>query len=95
MDVKLLFITAVDYFGKFLEIVILIRIIISWLPIDRNNPIVQLIYSLTEPILGPIRRLLFKSPLGGPGMMLDFSPIIAVFLIQFVSSVVISLIASL
>lgn len=38
--------------------------------------------SVTEPLMAPIRKLLYKSPLGGPGMMLDISPIIVLFIIQ-------------
>ena len=41
---------------------------------------------MTEPILGPVRHWMDKSPIGG-GMMLDFSPVIALFLMQVVSIV--------
>lgn len=74
--------TAIDYFAKVLYFLIFIRVIISWLPLSRDGQIMQFLYAVTEPILGPIRSLIAKSPLGGPGMMLDFSPIIAVFLIE-------------
>jgi YggT family protein len=60
-------------------------VIMSWLIafniINRTNPVVRQIqyalYRLTEPVLGPIRRLL--PDLGG----LDISPIIAAIIIQF------------
>ncbi|MDK2798631.1 MAG: YggT family protein [Clostridiales bacterium] len=61
---------------------ILARVIISWLPIDRYNPIIQFIYSITEPILAPIRSIVNRSSIGG-GMMFDFSPIIAWLLIEY------------
>jgi len=83
----LILIISIDYFTMFLRYLIFARIIISWLPIDRGGPIVSTIYSLTEPILYPIRNAIQKSPLGGPGMMLDFSPIIAFLLIQVVRSI--------
>lgn len=56
-----------------------------------NNPIGKLIYNLTEPILGPCRRMLDKSPLGG-GMMLDFSPVIALILMMLVKQLLIGLV---
>ena len=62
----------------------------SWLPLGQG-PITQLIYSLTEPILGPIRNLIHKSPLGG-GMMLDFSPVIALFVMELLKNILIGLV---
>ena len=49
----------------------------------RDGMLIQLLYTLTDPIIVPIRALLDKSPLGGSksGVMLDFSPIIAMLLI--------------
>lgn len=78
--------SAVGMFFSLLELLIFVRIILSWLPIGGNNPITQLLYTLTEPILGPVRAMMDKSPLGG-GMMLDFSPIIALFVMRFVQMI--------
>ncbi len=58
---------------------ILIRALISWVNPDPYNPIVQLLYKLTEPVLEPIRRIM---PLG-LRLNMDISPIIAFFLIMF------------
>ena len=55
---------------------LVIRIILSWVNPDPYNNIVQLIYSVTEPILTPLRKL----PLNFGGI--DFSPIIAFILIN-------------
>lgn len=84
---------AVSVFFSLLEWLILIRIILSWLPIGRN-PLTQLLYTLTEPILGPVRSMMDKSPLGG-GMMIDFSPIIALFVMRLVQMVLNGLIGLL
>ncbi len=74
-------------FVEILDYLILARVFLSWIPIGRDNPIIRFIYALTEPILAPIRNMLQKSPLGGPGMILDFSPIIAFFLIRLVLNI--------
>ena len=66
---------------------ILIRIILSWLPAVRNTGLGAIIYQLTEPILGPIRSMIDASPIGG-GMMLDFSPVIALFVMKIVCSII-------
>ena len=65
--------------------IILATVVISWLRsfniINSGNPSVRqiesLLYTVTEPILGPIRRVLPN--LGG----LDFSPVVVLFLISF------------
>ena len=82
-NLQLLLIKAVDVFFYIMELLIFGRIILSWLPMGFNNPIGMFLYNMTEPILGPCRRMLDKSPLGG-GMMLDFSPIIALILMMLV-----------
>ncbi len=62
--------------------IVLARVLLSWFPnIDRNNPLVILLYDLTEPVLQPIRQFIQQQfPDSGP---FDFSPL-ALFLIIFV-----------
>lgn len=55
---------------------IFIRVLLSWVNPDPRNPIVSMLYSLTEPILAPARRLI--PPIAG----LDLSPLIVLVLIQ-------------
>jgi len=62
-------------------IVILIRIIASWLGADPYNPIVQFLSRLTDPLFEVIRRRL-PSALWSTG--LDFSPLVAILVIQLV-----------
>jgi len=69
------------YFFNIIEIMIFIRIIMSWItPGYSSNPISAFIYNATEPILAPFRRLIQRSSFGGG--MLDFSPIIAILVIR-------------
>lgn len=83
---------AIDVFFQVLEWLIFIRIILSWIPLfGINNSVGRLIYQLTEPILGPCRRMLDKSPLGG-GMMLDFSPVIALILMVLIKQLLLGLV---
>ncbi len=55
---------------------ILIQVILSWINPGTYNPAVSLLYSITEPVLRPCRRLL--PPVSG----MDLSPIIALVGIQ-------------
>jgi YggT family protein len=58
--------------------IIIFRALISWVNPDPYNQIVIFLYRITEPVLGPIRRLL---PLRNIGI--DFSPIIVILVIIF------------
>lgn len=53
------------------------RVIVSWVDADPYNPIVQFLYTVTEPALGPIRRRL------GIVSGIDFSPIVLIVAIVF------------
>jgi len=83
-------IRAVDIFFMVLYVMLFVRIILSWIPIGRDNRLIETIFALTEPILAPIRSLVQRSPLGGSGMVIDFSPLIAFLLIRLVSYLLIS-----
>lgn len=76
-------------FFSLMETLIFVRIILSWLPIGYHNPLVRMLDNLTEPILGPVRNMVDKSPIGG-GMGLDFSPIFALILMRLVQALLTS-----
>jgi YggT family protein len=73
--------------GRLYLFVLLARVLISWVQVDPYHPAVQLLYQVTEPVLQPIRQLL--PPAGG----MDFSPIVAMLLIQIVTEVLASTLA--
>jgi YggT family protein len=66
------------------EMLIVVRVILTWVQADMHNPIVDLIYRLTEPILGPIRRLIHVDR-----MAFDISPLIVIFLLEVVERMLI------
>ncbi|MCD6459732.1 YggT family protein [bacterium] len=67
---------------RFYEMILFFRIILSWVSPDPYNPIVRFLYSFTEPVLAPVRKLI--PPLGG---MLDLSPMIVFFVIELIIQV--------
>jgi YggT family protein len=67
-----------------LELAIFGRIIMSWIDPSGQYSISRIIREITEPIIGPIRKLL---PAVG---MFDFSPLIALFLLNILQQVVLS-----
>jgi YggT family protein len=52
------------------------RVICSWVSADPYNPIVRFLVSASDPLLNRIRRLV--PPIAG----LDFSPLIAILVVQ-------------
>lgn len=86
-------ISSIDMFVNFLRWLVIARIILSFFAMRGGaGPITQLVFSITEPILAPIRHAVARSPLGGSGMMLDFSPIIFFLLIGVVQNIVVHII---
>jgi YggT family protein len=56
---------------------IIIRALMSWVSPDPRNPIVQILITITDPFIEPVRKVI--PPFG----MIDFSPVIALLLIEF------------
>ncbi len=82
---------AVDIFFYLLEMLILVRILLSWIVGYQGGSVMRLLYNLTEPILQPVRNMVDKSPLGG-GVGLDFSPVFALILLRLVKALLMALI---
>jgi len=77
----------VIYLFRFLELLcevltllILVRVIVSWVSPGQTNTLTNILYQVTEPILGPLRRIIPRVS------MLDFSPLIAVILLQVIAT---------
>lgn len=73
--------TLIDLVTRALRILILIRIVLSWVAPYSRNEFTELVYHVTEPVLRPFRMLL---PLGN--MRMDLSPIIALIVLNLVRS---------
>ncbi len=70
-----------------IEILIFIRCVLSFLPF--NNGFTGWVYMATEPILSPFRRLTERFTAGMP---VDFSPILALLVLQFLQRIITALI---
>tara|TARA_B100000676_G_scaffold12460_1_gene11346 strand:+ start:3175 stop:3414 length:240 start_codon:yes stop_codon:yes gene_type:complete len=64
------------------SIIILFRVLSSWIPNSREYQIVQFLIVITEPLLGRLRKVMPQA--GG----FDFSPIAAIFLLEALASVI-------
>jgi YggT family protein len=62
-------------------IVIILRVVASWFPVDYNSPfapVVNVLMQLTEPVFAPVRRVL---PSVGA---FDFTPIVVLIVLNIV-----------
>ena len=76
-------VTFLDLLLTVLGFAIIIRALLSWVQIDPYNPLVQILYQITEPILAPLRR--FIPPIGG---MMDITPIVALIILQVLQAII-------
>ena len=83
-----------DLFFIVLYILLFARILMSWFPVGRGQ-LRMFLHNVTEPVLSPIRRVVQRSPLGGPGTFIDFAPIFAFLLIFLMRDFTISLLQRL
>ncbi len=68
------------------EIIILARVLISWIQVDHYHPVVVWIYRLTEPILSPIRAIIPFERIG-----IDLSPLVVLLLMGVIKQLLIQL----
>ena len=69
---KLLVALVMTYF-----VLIIARVIVSWIGTQSRHPLIPLIFQLTEPVLKPFSKLL--PPIGG----IDLSPLFALIAMRF------------
>ena len=76
-------------FGVY-SILILIRVLLTWVSVSPYHPAVRILHQVTDPVILPLRRLI--PPIGGT---VDVSPIAALILLEILHSVLISLLVGL
>ncbi|AAK80077.1 YggT family protein [Clostridium acetobutylicum] len=78
---------AVTSIFTILKWLIILECILSFIPSDSLYEIRELVGRITAPLLMPFRRIQEKII---PGLMIDFSPIIAWALLSLIQTVIIS-----
>jgi YggT family protein len=77
-----LFVLLVQWTFLILRAALLIRVVVSWLPISPYSPWIRWSFSLTEPILRPLRSVI---PTLG---MFDLTPLIAYFVLGLLEGLI-------
>ena len=85
-----LLVTTLSTFVQIYVALMIIRVLLSWFPnINWYDPPFSILSQLTDPYLNLFRSII--PPLGG----IDFSPMIAFFVLQFGSQILITLLTNL
>ena len=79
-------ITIIERLSWLVYILIMIRVILSWVP--TNNNFTELIYNITDPMLKPFKDFLDKYI----NLPIDFSPLLFLLCLQAVERILIRLI---
>jgi|LSQX01.2.fsa_nt_gb YggT family protein len=72
----------IRFLASAFNICLLVRIFLPFFTGMQGGRLYQFVYEITEPVLGPIRRVI------PPMMGLDFSPMIAMMLVSLLRSVI-------
>ena len=76
-------ITIIERLSWLLYILIMIRVLLSWIPM--NNNFTELIYNITDPMLKPFKDFLDKYI----NLPIDFSPLLFILCLQAVERILI------
>ncbi|MCT8976066.1 YggT family protein [Clostridium sp. CX1] len=79
---------AVSLLFRFLEGAILLEVILSWIMPGRSNKLTDILSIFTGPFMIPGRKIQEKLM---PGFMIDFSPIIALFILDILQRIIYSI----
>jgi len=76
----ILLLHIVDWGIRALILLIIVASVLSWVAPDPRNPLVKLLHGIVDPVLHPIKAIV--PPMGG----FDFSPVVAILILQFLRS---------
>jgi len=84
-------VSIISFLFQAYTFLIFIRVLLSWINIDPyrpviDHPLIGILNQITDPVLQPLRRII--PPIGGT---LDISPVVALFLLEILRRVVVSL----
>ena len=71
---------------RILEVFLVLRAVLSWFPTGRDNPVMQFVTTLTEPLTAPVRTLLYRLFPGLRRFPFDISFLIVFAVLQLLIS---------
>lgn len=89
MQFTVIFVQAFLYLINIIEILVFIRLILSWLPMFLNTKFGSVLVILTEPFLSPARRLFFKIR-AFRDLPVDFSPLLVILVLEGIRNIILA-----
>lgn len=81
-------ITIIITLFNLLQLAILLEVILSWLPQIGNNKFVSMIHNFIYPMMEPLKALQDRLI---PGLPIDFSPILALFILDILKRLILGI----
>ncbi|MBI4083591.1 MAG: YggT family protein [Candidatus Lambdaproteobacteria bacterium] len=82
-------ISLIHLAGSAFSLLLIVRVVLSWVSPLPTNELARWVYRLTDPVLAPVRAVL--PSLGG----LDFSPLVALIAIQVLERLLVQMLIAL
>ena len=74
---------------KMLYFLLVVRIILSWFPVDPYNSVVMTLYTITDALLAPFKKIPLQVG------MIDFTPMLAFLALTFLDHFVVGVLTQL
>lgn len=81
-------ISLINVIFNVLYYAIIIEVILSWVYANRTNKYIEILHKITNPLLQPGKKIQDRY---FSNMMVDFSPIIALFILMILKRIVFSI----
>lgn len=78
---------VLNFFVYLVTSLIVIRALVSWFPIPQGSKFISFLDTMTEPVVAPVRSLLYKFKFTRE-LPVDFSPVIAIFLLYALKDII-------
>ncbi len=79
-------INFVEAIFKLAYILLMIRVLLSWIPHNDSHPIIYKIYEFTDPLLRPFQNIVPSWRIG-----IDLSPLLAFIALQIIHKLIITI----
>ncbi|HHT9152616.1 MAG TPA: YggT family protein [Candidatus Hypogeohydataceae bacterium YC40] len=64
------------------ELILFVRIFLGWIPHEKDHPVTEFLYKITEPVLEPVRKVI--PPVGN----IDASPLAVFFCLELLKRII-------
>lgn len=86
LNSRVLLVNLINFLGLLYVVAIFLRFFLPFFGVGYSNKLMRFLFTITEPLLKPLRRIFVAG-------MFDFSPLIAMLIVQVLTSILVGLVA--